>query len=198
MLRKLTALAALAVALTVISPTTAPADVASARASASWDCKRVISAAEWRRILGTSIKVQYGESQIDCLWSHRGPGSSPQGLMSAYPAVYKIWHQIYVGDATGSKRFGQCEEADRVRSRLSGFHGDFGWTVEKRDYGVLGTESYCPSAKTLKSVTRSVYVVHHRRLFKLGTSTAYGERPGTREPTLSQLVQLAHKATHRF
>jgi hypothetical protein len=126
MLRKLTALAALAVALTVISPTTAPADVASSRASASWDCKRVISAAEWRRILGTSIKVQYGESQIDCLWSHRGPGSSPQGLMSAYPAVDKIWHQIYVGDATGNKGFGQCEAADRVRSRLSGFHGDSG------------------------------------------------------------------------
>jgi hypothetical protein len=182
-----------AIALVMAAVTSTPAHSAT-----TWDCKRVISPASWQRVLGTSIKVQYGESAIDCLWGHRGPGSTPSGLISGYSAVYKVWHRIYVQDATGKKRYGQCEEADTTRTRLTSFRGDFAWSTELRQSGVPGSESYCPPAKTLKSITRSVYVVHHHRLFKIETSTPYGQRPGAHEPTVAQVVKLAHIGTRHF
>jgi hypothetical protein len=169
-----------------------------AQSATTWNCKRVISSADWQRVLGTSIKVQYGESAIDCLWFHRRLGSHPAGGISGYPAVYKIWHRIYVDDATGSKRYGECEEADTTRTRLTSFHGDFAWSTELRQYAVASAAYDCPGTKTLKAITRSVYVVHHHRLFKIDTSTAYGQRPGAHEPAMLQLVKLAHIGTRRF
>ena len=144
---------------------------ATAHGTAGFDCKRVISPAQWQAVLGTSIRVQYGENSHDCLWFHRKPGGSPQGLISGYPAIYRIWHnQIYKQDRTRNYRYADCEYYEVTRTLLRSFHGDFAWTSEYRHYQVPNSRANCSvTTKTLVGIDRNIYVVHHGRLFKLGS-----------------------------
>src|SRR3954471_7289227 len=93
---------------------------APARSATAWDCKRVITPAEWHSVLGVTATVKYGESPVDCAWFH-GRRRGPQGLISGYPAVYKIWHQIYVQDRTRTRPYAECELYEYERARVRSF-----------------------------------------------------------------------------
>jgi hypothetical protein len=188
--RLVTGLAASAAAIVLLP--------ATGHAANSWDCKRVITPAEWRGVLGTSITVRDGESAQDCLWFHRNPAGAPSGGISGYPAIYRIWHRIYLDDKTQTKRIADsCNEVDGTRTLLRTFHGDFAWESEYSTYMIPGGES-CPAARKLVGITRSVYVVHHHRLFKLSSSDDYYNAPHRLGASMAQLERLAHKGVRRF
>jgi hypothetical protein len=185
-------LAALPAAVGALAIIALPAPAATTR----FDCKRVITPGEWRAATGASIKVRYGENDHDCLWFHARPGGNMSGGVSAYPSPFRIWHQIYVGDATRNRRTAPCGEDDSTRTRLHAFGPDFAWSAEHRLSNVPGAESFCPAMKTLTGIDRSVYVFHHGRLLKLQSADAVALH--TTGASLAALERLAHSATRRF
>jgi hypothetical protein len=175
------------------------AAVTPAHGITTFDCKRVITPAEWRSIMGMSIKVQYGENDHDCLWFHREVAQMPNGAISAYPAIYRIWHdQIYRDDSKQVIRKPEwCDEVDQTLTRLRSFHGDFAWSLESTEYRIPGPSS-CPATKKLVSKGRTVTVVHHGRLFRIGSGDDFTGKTGRLGATMTELTSLAHEAVPRF
>jgi hypothetical protein len=175
------------------------AAVAPAQGITTFDCKRVITPAEWRSIMGTSITVQYGENDHDCLWFHRTVAQIPNGGITAYPAIYRIWHdQIYRDDKKQVIRKPKwCDEVDQTLTRLQSFHGDFAWSLESVQYRIPGG-STCPATKQLVAKGRTVTVVHHGRLFRIGSGDDFTGKTARLGASMAQLTTLAHKAVRRF
>jgi hypothetical protein len=165
----------------------------------AFDCKRVVTPAEWRAVMGLSITVRYGENAHDCLWSHGRVAQVPNGGMSAYPAIYRIWHdQIYRDDRKPViSRPDWCEEVDQTLTRLTSFHGDFAWSLESVQYRIPG-DSSCPATNQLVAKARTVTVVHHGRLLRIGSGDDFTGSAPRLGATMAQLTSLAHKAVRRF
>jgi hypothetical protein len=154
----------------------------SAGAADAADCKRIVTPGEWSRALGTSITVRYGENTHDCNWFH-GRSRTPHGGLSAYPAVYRIWHRLYKGQATGRHLDSSgCLASDSKRTILKSFGHDFAWATDSKTHdicdGNFATEEHF------------VYVVHHHRLLLV--------RSEGKGATVAQLERVAHHAVRRF
>jgi hypothetical protein len=190
MRRLLTLLAAYATATALLST--------PGLAATSWDCKRVITPAQWRSVLGTSITVQYGENDHDCNWFHRRPGIRPNGGIEGYPVAERRWRTKYKDDRARTRRFDPCTQVESTRLRLHSFGGDFAWESEYRWYRVPDSnDGSCPSSKTLTAISRSINVVHHGRFLEIYTGEGRTDKI-TVGATFPQLESLAHKAVRRF
>jgi hypothetical protein len=170
---------------------------APAQATRPFDCKRVITPAEWRAVLGTSIHLEYNDNRQDCLWSHGRAGTGIEGLITGYRASSKDWHRQYRYEPTETRPLFPCGEDDQTRTRLGSFGSHFAWSVEHAFFDLPGKDPECAPAKTLTTIDRSVYVVYHGRLLMVNSGDSYVE-PVSTGASFDQLERLAHKAIRRF
>jgi hypothetical protein len=186
--------AAVGLAIALATAATAASAAPARPVATGFDCHRAITPAEWRSVLGKPVTVKTGESIQDCLW--KAGTRSFTGGISAYPAVYRVWHRLYTSDATGvDRRPSWCMETDHKRTLLHSFGGDFAWSVESRQYNIPGPRAYnCPAVKSLTETSRAVYVIHHGRVLLIRDAA----QPGRRAATIAQVIRLAHFAVRHF